>query len=56
MRDLDIRGAGNLLGGEQSGFINDMGFDTYMKILNEAIEECYDKITLLAERAKEGFS
>lgn len=39
MRDLDIRGAGNLLGAEQSGFINDMGFDTYMKILNEAIEE-----------------
>ena len=39
MRDLDIRGAGNLLGGEQSGFINDMGFDTYMKILNEAIDE-----------------
>jgi transcription-repair coupling factor (superfamily II helicase) len=39
MRDLDIRGAGNLLGGEQSGFINDMGFDTYMKILNEAIQE-----------------
>jgi transcription-repair coupling factor (superfamily II helicase) len=39
MRDLDIRGAGNMLGGEQSGFINDMGFDTYMKILNEAIEE-----------------
>jgi transcription-repair coupling factor (superfamily II helicase) len=36
---LDIRGAGNLLGGEQSGFINDMGFDTYMKILNEAVEE-----------------
>ncbi|HWY11780.1 MAG TPA: transcription-repair coupling factor, partial [Bacteroidia bacterium] len=39
MRDLDIRGAGNLLGGEQSGFINDMGFDTYMKILNEAVSE-----------------
>lgn len=39
MRDLDIRGAGNLLGAEQSGFINDMGFDTYMKILNEAMEE-----------------
>ncbi len=39
MRDLDIRGAGNLLGGEQSGFINDMGFDTYMKILGEAMEE-----------------
>ena len=35
MRDLDIRGAGNLLGGEQSGFINEMGFDTYMKILND---------------------
>ena len=39
MRDFDIRGAGNLLGGEQSGFINDIGFDTYQKILNEAIEE-----------------
>ncbi|MFO0356240.1 MAG: transcription-repair coupling factor [Sphingobacteriaceae bacterium] len=39
MRDLDIRGAGNLLGAEQSGFINDMGFDTYMKILNEAVNE-----------------
>lgn len=39
MRDLDIRGAGNLLGAEQSGFINDMGFDTYMKILNEAVVE-----------------
>lgn len=39
MRDLDIRGAGDMLGAEQSGFINDMGFDTYMKILNEAVEE-----------------
>ena len=39
MRDLDIRGAGDLLGGEQSGFINDMGFETYMKILSEAIDE-----------------
>jgi len=39
MRDLDIRGAGNLLGGEQSGFINDIGFDTYHKILDEAIYE-----------------
>jgi len=39
MRDLDIRGAGNLLGGEQSGFINDIGFETYQKILNEAIDE-----------------
>ena len=39
MRDLDIRGAGNLLGAEQSGFINDLGFDTYHKILDEAISE-----------------
>ena len=39
MRDLDIRGAGDLLGADQSGFINDMGFETYQKILNEAIEE-----------------
>lgn len=39
MRDLDIRGAGNLLGSEQSGFINDLGFDTYHKILNDAIQE-----------------
>ena len=39
MRDLDIRGAGNLLGGEQSGFISDIGYDTYQKILEEAIAE-----------------
>jgi transcription-repair coupling factor (superfamily II helicase) len=39
MRDLDIRGAGNLLGGEQSGFINDLGFETYHKILDEAVNE-----------------
>ncbi len=39
MQDLDIRGAGNLLGAEQSGFIADMGFETYQKILNEAIAE-----------------
>lgn len=39
MRDLDIRGAGNLLGGEQSGFINDIGFETYQKILDEALAE-----------------
>ncbi|MFT5957892.1 MAG: transcription-repair coupling factor (superfamily II helicase), partial [Flavobacteriales bacterium] len=39
MRDLDIRGAGNMLGGEQSGFITDIGFDMYQKILNEAIQE-----------------
>jgi transcription-repair coupling factor (superfamily II helicase) len=43
MRDLDIRGAGDLLGGEQSGFISDIGFDMYQKILNEAIEELKEK-------------
>lgn len=42
MRDLDIRGAGNLLGAEQSGFINDLGFDTYHKILDEAVQELKD--------------
>ena len=39
MQDLDIRGAGNLLGAEQSGFIADMGFETYQKILAEAVAE-----------------
>jgi transcription-repair coupling factor (superfamily II helicase) len=39
MKDLDIRGAGNMLGGEQSGFISEIGFEMYQKILNEAIEE-----------------
>ena len=39
LKDLDIRGAGNLLGGEQSGFINDLGFETYNKILDEALSE-----------------
>lgn len=39
LQDLDIRGAGNILGGEQSGFIADIGFETYHKILNEAIQE-----------------
>jgi transcription-repair coupling factor (superfamily II helicase) len=39
MRDLDIRGAGNLLGAEQSGFISEMGFDMYHKILDEAVRE-----------------
>ncbi|MBC7936089.1 MAG: transcription-repair coupling factor, partial [Rhizobacter sp.] len=39
MRDLDIRGAGNLLGGEQSGFISEIGFEMYQKILDEAIKE-----------------
>ena len=39
MKDLEIRGAGDLLGGEQSGFINEIGFEAYQKIMNEAIEE-----------------
>jgi transcription-repair coupling factor (superfamily II helicase) len=39
MRDLDIRGAGDLLGGEQSGFISELGFDMYQKILAEAVQE-----------------
>lgn len=39
MQDLDIRGAGNLLGGEQSGFIADIGYETYQRILNEAVTE-----------------
>lgn len=39
MRDLDIRGAGNLLGAEQSGFINDLGYELYHKILDEAVQE-----------------
>ena len=51
MRDLDIRGAGNLLGGEQSGFISDIGYDTYQKILEEAIAELKENEfkTLFAE-------
>ena len=39
MRDLDIRGAGDILGGDQSGFINDIGFELYTKILDEAVQE-----------------
>jgi len=39
MRDLEIRGAGNLLGTEQTGFINDVGFDLFIKLINEAVEE-----------------
>lgn len=44
MRDLDIRGAGNLLGAEQSGFISDIGYDTYMKILQEAMQELKEEM------------
>lgn len=43
MRDLDIRGAGNILGGEQSGFISDIGFEMYQKILDEALQELKEK-------------
>src|SRR5690625_4541002 len=39
MRDLDIRGAGNMLGGEQSGFIDEVGFETYHQLLDEAVGE-----------------
>jgi len=42
MRDLDIRGAGNILGGEQSGFISEIGFEMYHKILDEAVQELKD--------------
>jgi transcription-repair coupling factor (superfamily II helicase) len=51
MRDLDIRGAGDLLGGEQSGFISDIGFEMYQKILAEAVREL--KETEFAELAHE---
>ena len=43
MRDLDIRGSGNLLGAEQSGFIAEIGFEMYHKILDEAIQELKDE-------------
>ncbi|WP_336686703.1 transcription-repair coupling factor [Chryseobacterium bernardetii] len=42
MKDLEIRGAGDLLGAEQSGFINEMGFETYQKLMQEALEELKD--------------
>ena len=44
MQDLDIRGAGNLLGSEQSGFISDLGYETYQKILNQAMAELRNEI------------
>ena len=54
MQDLDIRGAGNLLGAEQSGFIADIGFETYHKILNEAIQELKEGVfSDLFEQEKE---
>ena len=55
MQDLDIRGAGNLLGAEQSGFIADLGYETYHKILNEAVDELKENefSDLYAEEEKE---
>ena len=44
MQDLDIRGAGNMLGSEQSGFIADLGYETYQRILNEAVEEIREEM------------
>ncbi len=55
MQDLDIRGAGNLLGAEQSGFITDMGFETYQKILAEAMEELGMETGITTRSADEGF-
>ncbi len=54
MQDLDIRGAGNLLGGEQSGFIAEIGFETYQKILNEAMMELRDEEPIAAGEDDEG--
>ncbi len=54
MRDLDIRGAGNMLGGEQSGFISEIGFEMYQKILDEAIRDL--KRTAFKELFKEEIS
>ena len=59
MQDLDIRGAGNLLGSEQSGFISDLGYETYQKILNEAMAELRNEETLpqpLPVREGSGYS
>ena len=55
MQDLDIRGAGNLLGAEQSGFITDMGFETYQKILAEAMEELGMETGITTSRSDENF-
>lgn len=56
MQDLDIRGAGNMLGAEQSGFIADLGYETYQKILNEAVKELKNDefADLYAEEIRQG--
>jgi len=53
MQDLDIRGAGNLLGAEQSGFISDVGYETYQKILNEAMAELRNEQRAAASSSEE---
>ena len=55
MQDLDIRGAGNLLGAEQSGFITDMGFETYQQILSEAMEELGVETGIATKQSRETF-
>ena len=55
MQDLDIRGAGNLLGAEQSGFISEMGYETYQKILAEAMEELGVETGMDTRKGKESF-
>lgn len=55
MQDLDIRGAGNLLGAEQSGFITDMGFETYQKILSEAMEELGMETGMMTRNVSENY-
>jgi len=55
MQDLDIRGAGNLLGAEQSGFISDMGYETYQKILSEAMEELGVETGLTSKNVKDTY-
>ncbi len=54
MQDLDIRGAGNLLGAEQSGFVADMGFETYQRILGEAFAEIREERGMNLAEEKEG--
>ena len=54
MQDLDIRGAGNLLGSEQSGFISDLGYETYQKILNQAMTELRNETSAPTQRVEDG--
>ena len=58
MQDLDIRGAGNMLGAEQSGFIADLGYDTYQRILNEAVEEIREEMedTSLSDHSTQSYT